>query len=281
MPESVSFTDHIAESADGTAVAYRQAGHGPALVVVHGLLRSAQDYGRLATRLAEHFSVAVMDRRGRGASGPQGPDYSLKTEAHDVAAVVQRTGASLLFGHSYGGAVALQAAAALPQLTALALFEPAVLVDRTIETALLDRLAAALADEDDAQALRTVFRLVEDGPLLVRVLLRIPFLARQIFASPAGRHLHDLLPTTPAELGQIQTTADTQLGKDLNVKTLLIRGSRGPQWADHTITTLFNTNASAETATLNRVGHSAPCDDEAPDRVADLLIHFFRDTAHR
>ena len=64
-------------SADGTSIAYQTVGGGRGLIVVGGALRTGGDYLPLAQELAGTFAVHVMDRRGRGASGPQGPDYSI------------------------------------------------------------------------------------------------------------------------------------------------------------------------------------------------------------
>jgi pimeloyl-ACP methyl ester carboxylesterase len=57
-------------SADGAAIAYRSLGFGEGIVVVGGALSSGEDYLPLARELSESFAVHVVDRRGRGASGP-------------------------------------------------------------------------------------------------------------------------------------------------------------------------------------------------------------------
>ncbi len=62
-------------SQDGTSIAYQQAGHGPALVLVDGALcyRASGPSGPLAALLASDFTVYTYDRRGRGESGDTGP----------------------------------------------------------------------------------------------------------------------------------------------------------------------------------------------------------------
>jgi pimeloyl-ACP methyl ester carboxylesterase len=47
--------------------------------------------------------VHVIDRRGPGASGPLGSSYSIDSECDDLEAVLVATGATHVFGHSYGG----------------------------------------------------------------------------------------------------------------------------------------------------------------------------------
>ncbi|MEZ5088358.1 MAG: alpha/beta hydrolase [Micropruina sp.] len=61
-------------SADGTRIGYRTVGDGTGLILVGGALRTAEDYLPLAAALAERCAVHVVDRRGRGDSGPQDPD---------------------------------------------------------------------------------------------------------------------------------------------------------------------------------------------------------------
>lgn len=109
-----------ATSRDGTTIAYTTRGEGPGLIVVGGSLRTAEDYLPLADAL-RGFTVHVVDRRGRGGSGPQGAGYSLDKEVEDLLAVRDATGARLVFGHSYGGFVALEAGDAFDRI---ATYEP-------------------------------------------------------------------------------------------------------------------------------------------------------------
>lgn len=67
-------------------------------------------YDNLVNALAASFTVHYVHRRGRGASGPQGHPYRIERELADVAAVLMATGARAVFGHSYGGLLALRSA---------------------------------------------------------------------------------------------------------------------------------------------------------------------------
>src|SRR5258708_73251 len=101
----------VATSADGTAVEHLSAGGGPGVIVIPGVLATASDLAAVATLLAErYYTVHVVQRRGRGGSGPQGERYGIARECEDIEAVRARTGARLIFGHSFGGLVALRAA---------------------------------------------------------------------------------------------------------------------------------------------------------------------------
>jgi pimeloyl-ACP methyl ester carboxylesterase len=74
-------------SADGTRIAYRRLGTGPALVFVHGSISTHTDWMRVAKLLAPRYTCYSMDRRGRAHSGNGRSPYSLEREYEDIAAV--------------------------------------------------------------------------------------------------------------------------------------------------------------------------------------------------
>jgi pimeloyl-ACP methyl ester carboxylesterase len=81
----------IARSQDGTSIGYETLGAGDGLLVLGGGWRTSRDYLPLARRLAHSFAVHVIDRRGRGRSGAQGPAYTIERELEDLAAVQAHT----------------------------------------------------------------------------------------------------------------------------------------------------------------------------------------------
>ena len=84
-------------SKDGVEISVQKAGLGPALLLVHGaLLNGSLSWGAVLPKLAEHFTVYAMDRRGRAPSG-DAKEYSIANEADDIAAVVDAIGARSLF----------------------------------------------------------------------------------------------------------------------------------------------------------------------------------------
>jgi pimeloyl-ACP methyl ester carboxylesterase len=125
-------TSHAVFSRDGTKISYLSQGSGPAVIVIPGALSMADDYTAFARALAEHFTVHIIERRGRGQSGPQGDDYSIAKECEDVLALQQKSGACFLVGHSFGGLVALEVARHNPSLTKIAVYEPGVSIDGSI-----------------------------------------------------------------------------------------------------------------------------------------------------
>lgn len=118
-------------SRDGTSIAYQRSGHGPVLVLVVGAFCDRTSTADLAPLLAPGFTVVEYDRRGRGdrgsGAGPGDDDPAREVEdlAAVLAAVVDAVGGTVaLYGHSSGGALTLEAAAAGLPVDRLAVYEP-------------------------------------------------------------------------------------------------------------------------------------------------------------
>lgn len=112
----------------GGSLAYREAGSGAPLVLVHGSPGEGRSWLRVVPRLAERHHVLMPDLPGYGGSDPLPDGASERTSAMGAAigALIEACGASvLLCGHSYGGNVALHAALShADRVDSLALFEP-------------------------------------------------------------------------------------------------------------------------------------------------------------
>jgi len=116
-------------SADGTAIAFDRIGEGPALILVGGAFNDRHSPADLPAVLAPSFSVYTYDRRGRGDSGFTEP-YAVEREVEDLEAVIEAAGGSAhLFGHSSGGALALETAARGASVSKLAVYEIPYIVD--------------------------------------------------------------------------------------------------------------------------------------------------------
>jgi pimeloyl-ACP methyl ester carboxylesterase len=119
---------HRVTSRDGTSIAFERVGAGPALVVVDaaGNYRDFRPLRAPVERLAEHFTVHLYDRRGRGASTDT-PPYAPEREVEDLDALIAEAGGSaFVYAASSGCLLALHAAAAGLAIPRLALFEPPI-----------------------------------------------------------------------------------------------------------------------------------------------------------
>lgn len=123
-------------SADGTIIGYRQFGHGPGVILLHGAASSGYNHVQLAEQLSTAFTVYVPDRRGRGLSGPYSADYSIQKDK-DMDALLTKTGAHQVFGVSSGGFIWLQVALTLPAIHKAAIYEPPFIVNGSLSTAFM------------------------------------------------------------------------------------------------------------------------------------------------
>lgn len=145
-----------AVSADGTDIAYDADGRGQPLVLIHGGSSTRDAWRDLAPRLVDEFEVVTYDRRGRGASG-DADDYALEREVEDLRAVTEAVdGDPLVFGHSFGGLVALAAAGDVA-MDGLALYEPALLVGEHRGDDLASRMESLVEDGDRIGAVELFF----------------------------------------------------------------------------------------------------------------------------
>jgi haloacetate dehalogenase len=100
-----------------TTIAFRRAGAGPPLLLLHGFPETHVMWRSVAPPLADEFTVVCADLRGYGGSGapPSAPDhapYSKTAMAGDMVALMERLGFDRfsIVGHHRGGRVAYRLA---------------------------------------------------------------------------------------------------------------------------------------------------------------------------
>ncbi|PSJ55661.1 alpha/beta fold hydrolase [Pseudaminobacter soli (ex Li et al. 2025)] len=86
-PFPSSFTT-LTIPANGADIFVRAGGTGPAVVLLHGYGETGDMWAPLAEKLAEDHTVVVPDLRGMGLSSHPADGYDKKTEARDIAAVL-------------------------------------------------------------------------------------------------------------------------------------------------------------------------------------------------
>ncbi len=156
-------------SRDGTTIGFREFGHGPGIVAIHGAAQAAQNFTRLAEALSDAFTVYVPDRRGRGLSGPQGDHYGITSECEDVDAILSFTGSHNVFGLSSGAIIALESALRLPAIRKVAVYEPPLSVNHSTPINWLARYDREVAEDRLGSALVTAIRGTQTAPLLMRL----------------------------------------------------------------------------------------------------------------
>ncbi len=102
----------------GHEVAYRSAGEGPVLVLVHGIAGSSHTWSHVMAPLAEHHTVIAPDLLGHGESAKPRGDYSLGAYACGIRGLLAVLGheRATVVGHSLGGGIAMQLSYQFPEL---------------------------------------------------------------------------------------------------------------------------------------------------------------------
>ncbi len=127
----------IATAADGTGVWATVEGQGRVIIILHPGMDTGKSYARVAASLAKRYRVVRLHRRRSRLDLKADPVhrslYTVAEEVEDVLAAVQALGSPvLLYGHSSGGPVALEALVASPASFAGAMiYEPASVIKGT------------------------------------------------------------------------------------------------------------------------------------------------------
>ncbi|WP_375488274.1 alpha/beta fold hydrolase [uncultured Mycobacterium sp.] len=94
----------------GDRVAYRDAGDGEVLLLIHGMAGSSATWRSVLPQLSKRFRVIAPDLLGHGESAKPRGDYSLGAFAVWLRDFLDELGVShaTVIGHSLGGGVAMQ-----------------------------------------------------------------------------------------------------------------------------------------------------------------------------
>ncbi len=101
----------------GHEIAFRRAGSGPVLLLLHGMAGSSSTWRHVMPILARDFTVVAPDMLGHGESAKPRGDYSLGAHAaclRDLMIALGHERATIV-GQSWGGGVAMQLAYQFPE----------------------------------------------------------------------------------------------------------------------------------------------------------------------
>lgn len=260
---------HKVQSADGTNIAYEIRGQGPPLVMVHGSSLDHTRWGSSITRLAEHFTLVLMDRRGRGASG-DGPVYSIEREFEDVAAVVDAVGRPVhLLGHSYGAVCSLEASRLTPSIDKMVLYEPPLPMGD----------AGALFGKSMPERLEELLQKGERDTL-VEVFLRgvVGCTAAEVHSlrsSSTWKVRLQAAHTLPREVRMAETFRfDAARFFTVRVPTLLLLGTESPKFMRDSTLAAATALQNSRVESLEGQGHAAMT--TAPDMFLRKVLAFLQ-----
>lgn len=95
---------------------YKSMGQGPALIILHGLFGSLDNWLSLGKILSEDFTVYLLDQRNHGRS-PHDQEWNYEVMAQDLYEFIdsQAISKAHLLGHSMGGKTVMQFAGLHPE----------------------------------------------------------------------------------------------------------------------------------------------------------------------
>ncbi len=249
------------QSADGTTIAYERAGAGPALILVGGALNNRHSTGSLVPLLAESFTVLSYDRRGRGDS-TNTPPYAVEREVEDLGALAAAAdGPVHLYGHSSGGILSLEAAAAGILAAKVAVYEPPYLTGGGDDwQAFVDNIRSLADSGRGSEAVEAFFRHAGAGfdPGMTQ--------------APWWPALVSLAHTLPYDL---TLSADGSVPADrfagITAPVLALYGGASAPWAAASATAVAEAVPDGRKNVIDGQDHAV-----APDAVAPVLLEFFR-----
>ncbi|MBZ6497038.1 alpha/beta fold hydrolase [Natrinema longum] len=250
-------------SADGTSIAFEQHGEGPPLVLLHGG-SSPQYWKPIVPLFAEDYTVVIPHRRGVGESG-DADEYSLDRGVEDVRAVIDAVdGTPVLFGHSFGGLLAIETARTTAVKKVVA-YEPAVLVgEYRAQATLAARMQERIDDGERREAMKFYISEVMHGG-------EIDDLDGWLAEWPPWPDIVDLTENI-ARINRAIEQYRLPDSLEIDAPVLLLTGTEGPPHLQDGIRAVNATLSDSQFTEFEGVGHGGPT--EAPDRVTATVRAF-------
>lgn len=251
-------------SADGSILEFQKVGDGAVLIVIGGAFNDRQSAAPLVPLLAEHFTVVSYDRRGRGGSTDTSsrPPYLVEREVQDLQALIAGTGGSaMLYGHSSGGVLALEATMRGLPVTAVAVYEPPYTAGEQQDPVddWAQQIQQAVADDDPERAAETFLGRIGGGVL------------GHLKQMPWWPHMVAVAHTLPYDVALVgDGRMPTERLATLDVPVLVMDGDQSEGWRRDAVAALTSAVPGARRMTVHGQAHPV-----AADAVAPRLIEFF------
>jgi pimeloyl-ACP methyl ester carboxylesterase len=246
------------------------SGHGPPLVLLHGLFGSLTNWLGISREFARQFTVLAVDQRNHGRS-PHAAEMSYALMAGDLAEFFEAHGlvSAHVLGHSMGGKVAMQFALSHParvkHLVVVDLGPRAMLPQHgeVIEAMLaVDPAACHSRAEVDA----ALARRLPDAAIR-------RFLLKNLTTTPSGTLRWQInLAAIQENYGQL--TAAVAGGRPFARPTLFLRGEHSGYITDGDANEIERLFPDARLRTVRGAGHWVHA--EAPGEFVSIVAEFLR-----
>ena len=254
---------------DGAVIGCVLDGQGPPLLMIHGTGDTHLGWRRIRPLLAAHFTLYLMDRRGRGVSGDCA-QYTLAREWEDVAAMIDSIPEPVnVFAHSFGAMCALEGALSATNIRRLCVYEPSVNrnAGNPKREFTIDEMARLIAvgDRDGVVEihLRNIINVADD------------IIAKHRDQTEAWNARLAMAHTMPRELQALRNYRfDPKRFETIGLPLRLLLGEKSVGHAPDTARSLAAAVPGAELIVMEGQGHFAML--TAPGLLATKLIEFFK-----
>ena len=285
-----NYVTNTVTSKDGTIITYRQIGHGPGMVMLHGAMESAASHMQLARELADAFTIYLPERRGHNLPGPFRQDYNMQKEVQDLDALLTKTDSHFVFGVSAGGIIALQSALTLPSIRKIAVYEPALIVNHSISTDFLPRYDNEIMQGKTAAALISGMLGGQLGPAFMNRMPRwfLEFVTTRSMKSEDKKAkagdvtMRMLAPTLHYDFQLVAEMAEkVDAFKSIKADVILLGGSESPAWLIQALDALEKVLPHVKRVQFPGLNHGSSSDlsatnrDSHPEIVAQEMRRFF------
>jgi pimeloyl-ACP methyl ester carboxylesterase len=251
------------------ALAFKEYGSGPPLLILHGLFGSARNWQSMAKRLGERFRVFTVDLRNHGLS-PWTGTMTIGELADDLTDFFFARGLSqaVVMGHSLGGKTAM-----LFALRHSGLVEQLIVVDiapvRYAHTFLDYVQAMQAVDLASVRRRSAVDHLL--APVITDAATR-KFLLQNLSARKDGRLTWRInLAAIAASMAQILDFPDVS-DLEYDGRTLFVSGAESDYIGPHVHRQIYALFPQSEFAVIADAGHRVHADQ--PDRFFERIIDF-------
>ena len=247
---------------------YKVFGQGEPLVILHGLFGTLDNWQTVAKKLAEHFTVYIIDQRNHGRS-PHHVDFNYSIMAEDLRVFMENQWIynAHILGHSMGGKTAMTFA-----LNNEDMVNKLIIVDigtkkyegghQQIFDALFSMDLAALKSRKEANA--QLEELIPD--IGVR-----QFLLKNLTRTKMGNYEWKMnLPVIHENYEQILLAIDGE--KTFEKDMLFIRGGLSDYIVDEDLSNIQKKFPKARLHTVEQSGHWVHA--EAPDQLLAIVQEF-------
>ncbi len=257
---------------NGVNLNYESAGQGEAVVFLHGMSGSTQDWANQIPVLSPKYKVVALDHRGQGKSAAPSreEEYSVQIFADDVFGLLRMLNIEKcrLVGHSLGGFIALQFALEHPDMLAAL-----VLVDTSsgefARASGFAQLRQKLDELARSQGMEAAFEYeAANNPVRVEQFQKHPEL-REVRRQKMLMTSVDGYIYGSRAIGKWESVTSRLC--EITVPTLIYWGEEDLPFA-RAVLTLKEGIADSELVTVKVAGHSPH--EEAPDVFNEALLKF-------